>query len=70
MFITNLTQVGEIYLLLSKGWEQGGTKITIKHDGEKPFDNVVVDSIQTVNEIYKYLLENWVDRKVQIFITE
>ena len=67
MLITNLTQIGEIFLLLSKEWKNATVHITIKKGGKKPFDNVLVDTIIKVNSIYKYLLENWQDCKLQIF---
>ena len=70
MFITNLGQIGQIFLLLSKEWRNGTTYITVKKGGGKPFDNVLVDSLLKVKTIYTYLLSHWQDYKLQVFCKE
>ena len=70
MFITNLIQVGEIYQVLCRDWVDEKTCITIKNDGKIVMDKRLVCTREIVDEIYKYLLSNWANLKVQIFCTE
>ena len=69
MFIRNLGQIGEIYNLLTKNWQEKTINVTVKNRKEVVFDDILVDSILKVNTIYKYLLENWANMKVQVFYT-
>lgn len=70
MNILNLTTVGQIYLVLAQNWEEGKIRITVKNGDERPFDDVLVNSKIIMDSIYKYLLENWAAKKLQIFLKE
>jgi len=70
MFIRNLIQIGEVYQFLCREWANEVAYITIKNDGKVIIDNLLVCTKETVDEIYKYLLENWTNGKVQIFYAE
>jgi len=70
MFITTLLQIGEIYQFLTQNWKNAKSRITIKDGEEIPFDNVLADSRIKVDTIYRYLLEHWASKKLQIFYNE
>ena len=70
MFILHLLQVGQIFQFMSANWQELKPTITVKDGKEIVFDNIIVDSIIKVNTIYKYLLENWAGKQVQIFYSE
>lgn len=70
MFITLLTQVGKIGQLLLDEYQTGKIVITIKNKGKVIFSEVPVTTKEMADKIYKYLLENWVSKEVQIFYKE
>ncbi len=70
MIITNLSQVGKIYLLLCRNWKKGRLRITIKKGESVPYDNVLIDNFDLVSAVYQFLLRNWDNGKLQIFCKE
>jgi len=70
MFIMNLLQIGQVYQFLAANWQYANSHITIKNGKEVIYDNILVDSLEKVQAIYKYLLQNWANNKVQIFYSE
>ena len=66
MRILNLTTVGRVFLIMSRNWKSGKLRITIENGKEKLYDDVLIDNIQKVNEIYKFLLEHWATLNLQI----
>lgn len=70
MYITHLTQIGEIYQFLIDEYQSGKIIITIKNNGKVIFGEVPVKTKEMADKIYRYLLENWTTRKLQIFYKE